>query len=54
MWDTVLKVVVETTISKLLEAGIPLPEIPYVKIENPQIWFAPHALTLCTDADYTG
>uniref|UniRef100_A0A914WCV4 Lipid-binding serum glycoprotein C-terminal domain-containing protein n=1 Tax=Plectus sambesii TaxID=2011161 RepID=A0A914WCV4_9BILA len=54
IWDTVLKIVVETSISHLLEAGIPLPQLPYVNVVNPNIWFAPHALTFCTDAQYTG
>jgi len=54
VWDMVLKIVVQSTISQLLEAGIPLPRIPYVRVENPQIWFGPHALTFCTDAVYTG
>jgi hypothetical protein len=54
VWDMVLKIVVQTTISQLLEAGIPLPQIPYVRVVNPQIYFAPHALTFCTDVVYTG
>ena len=46
--------VIEEKMNEIFSKGIPLYRVLYIEVENPDVRFIPHVVTVCADLKYEG